>query len=632
LRVIKGYKKFFDNKWVNGIVLASALLLLPFWFFCLPELVKMGYGELFWSFFEARPALIRLSGYLIVAIIYAFLILVFRKLAISTLVLGLFCFFLGYANYYKLMYRDEPVFPSDAFQIKDAVMVAGTDIDVSFSAGMWLQIAVIILLSALLWFVRLPSALALKKAAANKKAFIKKLAVNVTALLLIAACFVSMFAFVFFDSSAMKALGFRSDLIASRVYYRNMFFPSFCIMAQYLFPEKPDGYTEQTMLDIAADMRGSAVSGAKKADVIVVVEESWFELSNYEGVFTPDPMQNYRRLAEEGVTGNIVSPKYGGGTADIEYEVLTGLTTNDNLTNTTAFTINLYDEYPSIVNYFKTNGYGTYALHSYTNEIYNRVNAYPDLGFDNINFMDTIKDPEMSGPWVKDSSAFKKLIELYEEGIQENDRVVVHTLTMQNHVPHNDDRYSEEEKIDVQADTYDPTYWAVIPTAATTLHEIDQAIGELIDYFREVERDVIVIILGDHQSPLRIDNNTDALTTSGFYDTYVEGRDFLKLHTTPYLVWANFETGNAGTTYGNIPPNMLIPRALDSYDIIRPAYFQYLLENSKSMNGMTSDYVVNPDGSVSFQKTPQQQAEADLRMLVQYDIIYGKKYLRDSWY
>ena len=617
------YKGLFESKKRNSFAFVLCCGLFPLWFVLIPDIFeKNGLGLDFWKYIYDKFVMV-LIGYGILLLLFLLFTVLFRKIAISALVLGNISAIAGWTHYYKTLYRSEPLLPSDTFMMFDAMKVADTKLNITPTPIMIVTVVLILIAGACVWFVRLPNFMLEGKR-------LKKLLINCLSVLLIVAVLTASFAFVLFNDAVLGKLGYVESNGLAEFYASNTFFASYFAMTKYVFPQTPQGYDEAAMAAVSSQLGNIDPKRDKTPDILIVVDESWFELANYNAEFSPDIMANYKRLSEEGISGYMVSSKYGGGTADVEYELLTGFASGASLGSTTAFNILTYPEFPGIPGYLKTKDYGTYSLHAYTDELYNRKNAYPHLGIDESYFSDSFDDPELFGEWISDAACIDKLIEIYEKGISEHEHVFIHTLTMQNHIPYYG--FDIERDVKVKSSETSQVYWDIVPYVAASMHKTDQAIGRLTNYLRGLDRDVILIVVGDHQTSLISEDGIDVLDETGFYESYEEQRDFLKLHTTPYLIWTNFDHDYDGTTFGNVPPNMLLPRALYIYDIARPVYFDYLLQNTKTMNGMSSNFVVNIDGSVSFEKSAAQRKEEAARELLQYDIIYGKKYTKDFLY
>ncbi len=620
------YKQLFASRKYNDAVFYLSCFLMTALFVVAPDIARFGFGAAFWQR-VADNLLLLLYSYITFLLLFLLLTLLVRKYAIAHFLTGFISYAAAYSNYFKVLYRGQPVLPGDILQLVDGIGTAETlRLKLSFFLIFYAVFGVLV--SALLWFVKLPPLFSSGKG-------LKKLAVNLASIVLVVVLLVMSFGLVFFNRPFMEQSGFEGNSQnVLDIYDANLFFPAYFVMTQYVVPTKPADYSAATMADMAqqiADAR-AAQADMRDVDVIVLVVETWYDLDNYNATFSDDLLENYHRLAAEGYSGNIVSPLYGGGTANVEYEVLTGLSTSGATAGIISFYTDLYPDFPGIVNYYDSWNYQTYSIHAYTDALYNRVNAYPMLGFQTSLFQDDFENPVYAGSHISDPSTVQQILTTYRRAGVTDSPVFIHALTMQNHVPCERDIYPQSELVDVRNPSAGPLFQSYVPTVATAFRDTDRAIGMLCDGLRDVDRDVMVVVLGDHQSPIiGGEAENEVLTELGFYNQYDATRDFLQLHTTPYLVWTNFAQEQTGT-FGNIPPNMLLPNALATYNVRRPAYFDYLRGNTTAMIGTTSDYVVNPDGSVSFAPTAEQQAQMHLRGLLQYDLVHGKRYLLDTLY
>lgn len=614
----KRYKNIFADEKRNNLVFFIVPLFLSIYVACMPELFLARPAGYFWA--HAKYFLLSTLFFYILHMLFAFL---FRKLSVSVLLVGGLGIAAGIGNYFKLLYRKSPVMPRDIFMIRDALVVTTETIKITLTGIMILSIVLVVVFSALLWPVRTPNFVRTGK---KPSARILK---GVTAVVLCLCCVAGMLWGVFFNKNAMGRLGVTLMTAPADSYYINTFFPTFFYLFPDSFPTAPPNYPNN-LSDITKELEqlASQPSDAKPVDIVYFVVESWFGLDNYDVDISIDPFANYNELAKEGTAGLSVPPYYGGGTANVEYELLTGFTSGGFLTEEICFNYNIYPGFPSISNYLSDAGYSTYAMHAYSAHLYNRFMAYEMLGFDYRYFIDDFVDADYMGSFISDISCADMVIDAYSQSVaQSDDPVFIHMMTMQNHFPFSLNEFSYSDlPVVTSSSIQNPDFLLYLACYAYQAAITDQAIANLVDYFRTVDRDVLLVVLGDHQTPITTENGSDILAYTDFYDSYNETDDYLDLHSTPYLVWANFDN-ERGDSFGNIPPNMLGVNALIEYGVVRPIYYDYLYRHTTSMNGMTGNYVVDLNGNVSFSMTAAQADEAALRELLQYDLIYGNHVL-----
>ena len=619
-----GYKDKITSKPVKAIMLLLNFLFVPLFAAVIPDIVyRKGVS---FDYFFGNIGLYFLVFIALLCVYFALTLLV-KRVAISSFVFLLLSCIMSFVNQNKLNYRFEPFFISDIYHLFGAAETIDSGLKLSISAPLAICFTISIIISLL--YIPIKMELITKKVWIIP-CFAIKLVAAVGAVVL---CGVYVRG-VIFNEPLTEALGRVDHASITEQYDDNTFyFELIATTESSLFPKKPKGYAREQMSAIGEKIANeSAAQAGRKVDVIVVQVETWFELKNYDVEIKNNPFDILDELKAEGVSGNMIPPKYGGGTAYIEYEVLTGFSSGDSQAAACPFNAYVYEDFPSAPQFYKRDGYSTVAVHAYNNTMYNRSNAYPMLGFDSVNFEDTFTNPTRSGEWIDDSACVKKTIELYNEEIQKNDHVFMHILTMQNHSPLYASRFSESElaAMGVTSGSLSAEQVEAVAAYAKAFERTNVAIKELTDYFSTVDRDVIIVVYGDHQASVCVEGqDSEILVDTGYFDGYVEELDFLETHSTPYLVWSNFDAGLGGTSFGNIAPNMLLVDALREYGVYRPKYFDYLYDNTLTTNGGTANFVVNKDGDVSFKPTEEQAAEQKTRRLIEYDVVFGKKYLSD---
>lgn len=621
MKLTKKYTDFIQRKNAERALFWINLFLVPFLVIIIPDTLRFGLQDpLLYSYiFHHLP--IYLLTYVFFLLIHFALTLLVKRIAVSQLILCALSCIAAFAHFNKVSYRSEPLFLSDIFQMFDALAAVDKGVTVTFSA----TLIFFVLLSILLFFAFLPVRFVLFE----RKKLILRLSLAACSLILLLGYTKT----VLLNNALTEKFGSLVCVNITTAYEQNTFFLQFINTTQYIFHSVPEGYSKDTMEQILSDIsKYDGEENEVRADIILVEVETWFRLDNYNVEFERDPFAPLNKL-ENVITGNVVTPKYGGGTSFVEYEALTGFSSSNNSgSGTSPFNLYLYDGFPGIVNYLNTLDYKTMSLHSYNNSMYNRKNAYPYLGFDESYFDDSFTSPEMLGEYISDDACFKKTIELYESNSSLGN-VFIHVLTMQNHMPINANRFSDEsEIIGTSGEGYSDSQLSYISHFATAMEKSNLAMADFIGYMEEnADNPVIIIFFGDHQSPIVPQNETvEVLTATGFFESLNENEAYYATHITPYLIWSNIEADEQTVTFGNIPPNMLLTKTLCHFNSVRPAYFDYLLNSTSEFKGVSGGVYLNNDGDIIYELNESQLAEHSRRTLVEYDIIWGKKYLLNS--
>lgn len=622
MKAVRRYKDVVSEATVQKQMFYINLFVLPLFVSLAPDLIC--YGDSLVSRLAERPFLLLLPYFFFLLFHLAFT-LITNSIAVSSLVLSLLGAAAGFSNQNKIVYRDEPVFIGDLYHLSGMDETIASGLSMTFGAELFVCIGVGIVVF-LLWLPVKQQILPNKR----KKALFVLLRYGAAAACLFAVMLLVRGAF--YNEKLTDALGRKSDPSIVKEFDANGYWFGFISTTETLFPSKPAGYKSALMKEKADEIAAykDETENARRADVIVVQIETLFDLQNYGVSLDYDPFAPLDELKAEGFYGNMVSPKYGGGTAYVEYEVLTGFSSGYSQAAACPYNMVVYDGFPGAPRFFSERGYKTAAIHSYDCTFYNRLNAYPNMGFDKIYFDDSFVNPEMSGEWISDKACIEKTIKVYEELSRGGDNVFMHIVTMQNHSPVYPERFMPGELSGVTSESLSREQTRAVAAYARAFEESCEAIKQLADYLRTVDHDVVLLVYGDHQASIYVEGSGhEILRETGYLESYNEVEDFKELHDTPYLVWANFELDNK-TSFGDVPPNMLLVNALRSCGVMRPAYFDYFSDMLKSMNGATANYVVETDSTVSFDETSAEQtAELYDKKLAEYDLIYGKRYLLD---
>ena len=370
----------------------------------------------------------------------------------------------------------------------------------------------------------------------------------------------------------------------------------------------------------------------RQCDVFVVLLESFFELSNYEGAEYSEPLfENFDRIAAEGISGQMLSEKYGGGTSNIEFSVLTGFS-NVLLPAGSVPYMEYVKEgmlcYPA---YLKEQGYTLLALHPYQRQFYNRPAAYEAMGFDEFISREAFSESDVVGNYVGEQATLDKALELYHETVKDGP-VFMHIVTMQNHIPNQPGEYSEDHAVKAHLEGATEYYNGCLSSVATSLRDIDRAIGSFVDALRDEPRDIVVLFFGDHQTPINGDVGEDLLYLQESFTSLSAEEQTLNSHVTPYLMWANFDVKEEGVDGGLLPSYLLLPTMLNEYGVVRPEWMDWLYQSDDVMNGTYYDLYFTDETQWEGLLTEEQIETYTAQNMLEYDLLLGKQYGAEALY
>lgn len=351
---------------------------------------------------------------------------------------------------------------------------------------------------------------------------------------------------------------------------------------------EPNGYTKKAMAKIDKDGELNQTATSRSSDelpnIIVVQLESYFDVANAEFFTTSeDACPNLHNLYQNYSNGYFKVPSVGAGTANTEFEVLTGM--NLRYFGPGEYPYKTYSKkHPteSAATALASLGYGTHALHDNTGTFYSRANVFNNMGFDTFTskeFMNVLQTTENG--WAKDEILTHHIMEAMDTTKQED---FVFTVSVQGHGNYPETQVIENPKIKVEGieDEALKNKWEYY---VNQVYEMDQFVGDLIKAVEERNEPSVVVFYGDH------------LPTMGLKAEDLKSR---YLYNTNYVIWDNIGLQKDDK---NIPAYQLMSEVLNRLDIHSGTVFNYHQQRKGTKNYLS-----------------------DLELL-QYDILYGKQYV-----
>ena len=351
---------------------------------------------------------------------------------------------------------------------------------------------------------------------------------------------------------------------------------------------EPNGYTKKAMAKIDKDGELNQTAASRSSDelpnIIVVQLESYFDVANAEFFTTSeDACPNLHNLYQNYSNGYFKVPSVGAGTANTEFEVLTGM--NLRYFGPGEYPYKTYSKkHPteSAATALASLGYGTHALHDNTGNFYSRANVFNNMGFDTFTskeFMNVLQTTENG--WAKDEMLTQHIMEAMDTTKQED---FVFTVSVQGHGNYPETQVIENPKIKVEGieDEALKNKWEYY---VNQVYEMDQFVGDLIKAVEERNEPSVVVFYGDH------------LPTMGLKAEDLKSR---YLYNTNYVIWDNIGLQKDDK---NIPAYQLMSEVLNRLDIHSGTVFNYHQQRKGTKNYLS-----------------------DLELL-QYDILYGKQYV-----
>jgi len=497
----------------------------------------------------------------------------FRKLWISAAIHSIILNILAVVNYYVIIYRWVPVSTADINNIGTTMnVVNGYTFSITKN---------IVLIGCCFCISGVFTMLLYQREKANVEKNIKKTVNNLVAILV---CTCVFFYTGYFSENSVKPVQTLTWSWQESYHQYGYLASTIEVFCESLDPVKmPETYNEKNLTNFS-ERRKHSSTNTQYSDVILILNESYYDLRQIAEITTDVPYMDYFENLENTVKGYAVVPDSGGGTNKSEYELLTS-NSLQLAPNIVPFNTLDLRKANSIASYMSDLSYSTVGAHSEPALNYSRGRAYNELEFENIYFDGDFENLEyyQAREFETDKCLYDNLIKMYEKLPSEKARFL-YLLTIQNHGGW-DMNESADDFIHVNEDF--GQYTEQINEFLSCMYLSDLALKDLIEYYSNVDRPVVLCIVGDHSPAFAneiVDNMDDIVTR-------------LKLCSTPFLIWANYPIEEKNLGY--IGMNALVPNILQAADMPLSPYYEYILDTSKQVPVLTAfDVYVDKAGDI----------------------------------
>lgn len=353
----------------------------------------------------------------------------------------------------------------------------------------------------------------------------------------------------------------------------------------------PNDYSEKLMKQIEnsynKDDNASSVETqdtSDKPNIIFLQLESFCdpELIKYLK-FSEDPIPNFRRLEEEYSSGFLTVPSVGAGTANTEFEIMTGMSLHYFGPGEYPYKTILKDNPCESAAYsLKNIGYATHAIHNNEASFYDRKTVFSNLGYDTFTTEEYMNIDEFTPMgWAKDAGLIEQITDALDST---NEKDYIYTISVQGHGGYPDEPVLENPQIEVfgcrsEEEKNSFTYYI------NQIHEMDEFVQNLVDELSTREEPTILVMYGDH------------LPTLGLEASQLVNHSLFQ---TEYVVWDNMGLN-------------VVDKGVTAYQLSATIFDRVGIHE-----GTLFKFHQNRVGTTNYL--------ADLDAL-QYDMLYGDKYI-----
>lgn len=560
-----------------------------------------------------------------VAVVWVFVLLVVAllgRLWTGMGVVSALTVLVGLVNVTKLELRNDPVYPSDVVFLRQPSFLLEMVSKAQLVRGAVALVAVVLLAAAVGWVVG---------------KFFPRLTMNATRrrrrgvvlarVLVVVVCMGMLHVAGNFNErgnqwrAAFDSTGMRWRAWDQRVNYQQNGFVSGLLYNMHVDAmTEPDGYSEAAVRRVvqryqaeAARMNQGRTGSLEDTNVVIVLSESFSQPAWLDGVSWPENLiPRTTATMEQTVSGRMLAPGIGSGTANTEYELLTGQSLSQlspQLTTPYEQLVSNYDRFPSAVEWFRRHGHEPVAIHPFSPRMYSRPEVYDAFGFDRFVSKDQMKNTKRGGGrFIDDRSAFAEVL----DQIRDTDKpVLAHLVTMQNHMPYGgqyDDPIPPTSGLSGE-------YARQAGAYARGISRTDEALDELLTQLKASPEPTTVIFYGDHVPP------------QVYPQSLLDREGPLRSHQTPFLIWSNREQLRH-TDLPTTSPTQFLPMMFNAMDVPVPPWYALLTDLGGQVPAMDAGITVGADGERVRVADLGPEAKRVLRdyRLIQYDLSVGERW------
>lgn len=601
------------NNWLAQrprLVLGAAMVLLPLLILSGMEAIHRQSVAKLWLWMQTQP-LEALLCWVLVMLFGGLIVASTGRLVLGYGIGGFVLLVLALISQYKMSFLREPLLPWDLFLSKQ-----GADLLPYLAKGVgWLNIVTLVgflLLCVLLWQV-LPT-VHLRR---TWRAVLGGTAVVVFTVVSLASPSVL---------SVLAGVGVTNYVFEQDAnFHYNGFALGFAMNVGNVVIHEPAGYNReavQAALATAAEKTPAPNAGqgpsVQRPNVIFVMSEAFWDPTQLPNVtFDRDPLPNLRALMNKHTSGWLYSPQFGGGTANVEFEVLTGHSTSFLPAGSVAYQQYIRAPMTSLASLYAEEGYQTIALHSYEKWFWKRDMVYPYFGFQRFIGLDEFEQPAYNGPFVSDAEITKAIGQLTAES---TDPLFLYTVTMQNHGPYAERRY--ENTIRVAGDVTEESR-SILETYAQGLADSDAQLQELVYHLQKQKEPTMLVFFGDHLPVLN-----DVYRETGYFDDPAASatQRYTRQYTTPLLIWTNYKQPRQ--KIAGLNASFLGAKVLQMTNAKTTPYLDFVNRVAAQTPVLRHELVMSAEGVIHAGIPAELEELKHQYEILQYDQMFGKHFGR----
>ena len=534
------------------------------------------YGiEMFQSYFE--------NGYIVflntlpVFFSIMFVFLICNQLWIGISITSILVIVLSLINYFKLLFRDDPLLVEDLTLFSEMKNMTGRyKIHINRDMILWILGMTVVIF--VVWKLRKIIKIEMQ------------IRTRIISVIMIVLCGIGcMNRFILNDEYYQKTenIALINRWGSTQQFISRGFIYPFLYSSKDAGMKKPDGYNKREIENSLKDIKEDDIPEDKKVNIIAIMMEAYGDFSVYPQIefdSENDPYAAFNRIKEISYHGNLLTDIFAAGTVRTERRFITGADAYPSLRKNTY----------SYARYFTDQGYRVEGSHPCYSWFYNRINVNDHLGFSKYDFYESRYSELANGEIAGDDILFPELYKDLKSSIDDGIPYFNLSVTYQNHGPYSTEQLYDTSYVIKQEDYTDDEY-NILNNYLSGIKDTGEELEKLIEEISSLDEPCVLVAFGDHKPWLGEGNSVyemlgidlDVSTLEGFYNYYA----------TPYIMYANDAakqiTGNQFVGEGtDIAPNYLMNELFEQLGYEGPAFMKITNSVRETITAHSGDIFV----------------------------------------
>lgn len=357
---------------------------------------------------------------------------------------------------------------------------------------------------------------------------------------------------------------------------------------------KYDKYSDKELDDVVSKVSFKSNNNIGTPNIVVILSESFFDtnLLKDDIIYDRDLISNINALKGVGYFVDLISPSYGGMTANVSYQLLTGSNMSIYGNGYIPFMQQFGDnkKYPSVVRELKNNGY---TINEYTgSDPYKISKQFKAIGFDEYTVINS--NGHKKGYYLSDDYVADLIIKKLKNNTNKQFMLFE---TMQNHMDYLFTKYDKYD-ISIKKSKFTKTENGLFLSYGQGVYDADKMLKKVYDYIQTIDADTLIVFFGDHLPYFKFDGNVDLVTKMSYFNTLNDLDNLYRRYNTQALILSNYDVKL--DIQSHLSTDNLLVSIINQMDIKLSNYYKWLYDTINYLPSYNKYVAVDKNGNLKY--------------------------------